>query len=90
MLSHRNLVTNILQALKIVEIKPGQRCLSILPISHIFERMAGHYTMLYAGVSIYYAESLQTIPRDLLEARPDLLWPCRGSSRSSIPGCASR
>jgi long-chain acyl-CoA synthetase len=73
MLSHRNLVTNILQALKIVEIKPGQRCLSILPISHIFERMAGHYTMLYAGVSIYYAESLQTIPRDLLEARPDLL-----------------
>jgi len=73
MLSHGNLVTNILQSLAVLEVKPGQRCLSILPLSHIFERMAGHYTMFHAGVSIYYAESLQTVPRDLQEVRPHLL-----------------
>ena len=73
MLSHGNLVSNILSALGILEVKPGWRCLSMLPLSHIFERMAGHYTMLHAGVAIYYAESLQTIPRDILEVRPDLL-----------------
>ena len=73
MLSHGNLVTNVLQGLQILEVKPGQRCLSLLPLSHIFERMAGHYTMFHAGVSIYYAENLQTIPRDLLEVRPHIL-----------------
>jgi long-chain acyl-CoA synthetase len=73
MLSHGNLVTNILQGLSVLDVRPGQRCLSILPLSHIFERMGGHFTMFHAGVSIYYAESLQTIPRDLLEVRPDIL-----------------
>jgi long-chain acyl-CoA synthetase len=54
-------------------LEPGQRCLSLLPLSHIFERMGGHYTMLHAGVSIYYAESLQTLLRDLQEVRPEIL-----------------
>jgi long-chain acyl-CoA synthetase len=71
--SHGNVTANILQALTVLYIKPGQRCLSILPLSHIFERMGGHYTMFHAGVSIYYAENIQTIPRDLLEVCPDLL-----------------
>ena len=73
MLSHGNVAGNIVQALKVLEITAGQKALSILPLSHIFERMGGHYAMLHAGVRIYYAESLQTIPRDLLEVRPELL-----------------
>jgi long-chain acyl-CoA synthetase len=73
MLSHGNLASNVLNALAVMEVKPGQCCLSILPLCHIFERMAGNYTMFHAGVAIYYAESMQTIPRDLLEVRPQVL-----------------
>jgi len=73
MLTHGNLVSNVLNALNAMEVKAGQRCLSILPLSHIFERMAGHYSMYHAGVAIYYGESLQTVPRDLLEVRPEVL-----------------
>jgi len=73
MLSHGNLVTNVLNALAVMDVEAGQCCLSILPLCHIFERMAGNYTMFHAGVAIHYAESMQTIPRDLLEVRPQVL-----------------
>jgi long-chain acyl-CoA synthetase len=73
MLSHRNVVSNALAGLRIFQPSPGERILSVLPLSHIFERTCGHYIMLYAGVGIYYAESFQTIPRDLQEVRPEVL-----------------
>jgi len=73
MLSHGNVASNIVAGLAAMEVEPGQRCLSLLPMSHIFERMGGHYTMFHAGVSIYYAESLQTAARDLVEVRPEIL-----------------
>jgi long-chain acyl-CoA synthetase len=73
MLSHGNLATNVHDALAVMAVQPGQCCLSILPLCHIFERMAGNYTMFYAGIAIYYAESMQTIPQDLLDVRPQVL-----------------
>jgi long-chain acyl-CoA synthetase len=73
MLSHGNLASNVLDALAAFDVQAGQCCLSILPLCHIFERMAGNYTMFHAGVAIYYAENMQTIPRDLLEVRPQVL-----------------
>ena len=73
MLSHGNVVSNVLAALKVLQPLPGERALSILPLSHIFERTGGHYLMLHCGVSIYYAENFQTLPRDLLAVRPQLL-----------------
>jgi long-chain acyl-CoA synthetase len=73
MLSHGNVVSNALAGLKVLQPQPGDRLLSILPLSHIFERTGGHYIMLYCGVSIYYAESLQTVARDLQEVRPQVL-----------------
>jgi long-chain acyl-CoA synthetase len=73
MLSHGNVIANVHAALDILRPAPGERLLSILPLSHIFERTCGHYIMFYAGVGIHYAESLQTIPRDLLEVRPQIL-----------------
>lgn len=73
MLSHGNVAANVLHALAVLEIKAGHRCLSILPLSHIFERMGGHFTMFHAGASIHYGESLQTLARDLLEVRPEIL-----------------
>jgi len=73
MLTHGNLVSNIQSALALLPIHAGRRCLSFLPLSHIFERMAGHYTMFSAGVAIYYAEDLAALPQAFLEVRPQVL-----------------
>jgi long-chain acyl-CoA synthetase len=47
--------------------------LSFLPLSHIFERMAGHYLMFRTGTTIAYAESIDTVPINMSEVRPTLL-----------------
>jgi long-chain acyl-CoA synthetase len=47
--------------------------LSFLPLCHIFERMAGLYAMLAAGVTIAYAESFESVPRNVLEVHPTLV-----------------
>jgi long-chain acyl-CoA synthetase len=73
MLSHGNIISNVHAALDVLRPAVGERVLSVLPLSHIFERTCGHYIMFHSGVGIYYAESLQTIPRDLVEVRPNIL-----------------
>ena len=69
MLSHRNLVTNTIDALESLEITPSDLHLSWLPLSHSFERLAGHYIMLHAGVSIAYAESIEKVVDNMREVR---------------------
>jgi long-chain acyl-CoA synthetase len=73
MLTHGNIVSNIEAALAVLPIGPTDSCLSFLPLCHIFERMAGHYTMFLAGATIAYAESVESVPQNLLEVRPTLL-----------------
>jgi long-chain acyl-CoA synthetase len=73
MLSHGNIVSNVLAALSVFPIGPTDSCLSFLPLCHIFERMAGHFTMMHAGASVAYAESMDTVPDNLAEVRPTLL-----------------
>ena len=73
MLTHGNLVSNVHAGLTYLKLVPGERILSILPLSHIFERCCGHYIMYHGGVAIYYAENLQTIARDLWEVKPHVL-----------------
>jgi len=73
MLTHGNLVTNVLAAESTVEMDANERALSFLPLTHIFERMAGHFLMFHIGASIYYAESVNTVAADLLEVRPTLM-----------------
>jgi long-chain acyl-CoA synthetase len=73
MLSHGNIISNIDSGLVHLELVRGERSLSILPLSHIFERTCGHFAMLFGGVSIYYAENLQTIARDIAEVKPHVL-----------------
>ena len=73
MLTHGNLVSNVLASLEAVTMESGHRCLSFLPLTHIFERMAGQFLMLHIGASIYYAESVATVPADLLVVQPTVL-----------------
>ncbi len=73
MLTHGNLVSNVERTLQLLQIQRGDRCLSFLPLSHILERMAGHYSMMRIGASIYYAESIATVGDDLQATKPTLI-----------------
>jgi len=73
MLTHANFCANIVAALNAVRIGPSDSSLSWLPLAHSFERMAGHYTMLYGGATINYVEALHTIAQDLREVRPTIV-----------------
>lgn len=72
-LTHDNFVSNIVNVTKIVYFGPEDICLSFLPLSHVLERMAGYYSMLYRGVAIYYARRFDTIGEDLALARPTMM-----------------
>lgn len=73
MLSHANISTNCEAGLKVLDLGPSDTCLSFLPLSHIFERMAGFYTMLTAGVTTAFARSMDTVAADAAEVRPTII-----------------
>jgi len=70
MLTHDNLFSNVEAARRVLPFTDSEVSLSFLPLSHIFERMAGHYLMQAVGASIAYAESNETVPDNLAEVRP--------------------
>lgn len=72
-LSHGNFMSNVRACLEVYDIGPNDTCLSFLPLSHVFERMAGFYTMMTAGVSIAYAESIEAVPDNLREVSPTVV-----------------
>lgn len=69
MLSHNNLITNVIASGEVCPVNMEHKVLSFLPLSHIFERMLV-YLYLYVGAGIYYAESLETIGDNLKEVKP--------------------
>jgi len=71
MLSHRNVLSNVMACIPCFP--PGEklRALSFLPLNHIFERMVT-YLYLFRGSSIYYAESFDTIGDNLKEVQPQI------------------
>lgn len=72
-LTHNNIVQNFLGILDIIPINKNDTSLSFLPLSHIFERTVGFYCVLGVGAQIYYAESIDTVARDLLIAKPTFI-----------------
>ncbi|MBY0482889.1 MAG: long-chain fatty acid--CoA ligase [Chitinophagaceae bacterium] len=72
MLSHKNIYTNVYFSKESFPFNdaPESKVLSFLPLNHIFEKMVT-YIYLFSGISIYYAESLDTIGENLKEVQPD-------------------
>jgi hypothetical protein len=68
-LSHRNVVHNIKSILALLPLEPGNRVLSFLPFSHVFERTTC-YAYLAFGVSVYFSERKETFAQDFHSARP--------------------
>jgi len=73
MLSHNNLVSNVIASFSRLPIEEGKSTvLSFLPVCHVFERML-HYLYIYAGLTIYYAESIEKISENIKEVNPDFM-----------------
>ncbi len=71
MLSHSNMVSNVLDSMERVPVDKQAKALSFLPVCHVFERMI-LYLYQYIGVSIYFAESLETVGDDIKDVKPNL------------------
>jgi long-chain acyl-CoA synthetase len=72
MLTHRNILSNLTAAMAVLQIRGEDEPLSFLPLSHVFERLA-LYLFLLLGCRVSFAESLQTVSRDLVRVRPTFM-----------------
>jgi long-chain acyl-CoA synthetase len=72
MLSHLNLMTNVRSTQRVLELTPDDVALSFLPLSHSYERLV-FYQYLNQGMTVAFAESLQTVARDLAAVRPTVM-----------------
>ena len=73
MLSHKNIVSNVLNSASRIPFTAGaSRAISFLPICHIFERMI-LYIYQYYGVSVYFGESIDKISDNIKEVRPTVM-----------------
>lgn len=73
MLSHNNLVSNVMDTVSgLPFLKDINNVLSFLPVCHVFERML-HYLYIYSGITIYYAQSIEKIGDNVKEVKPDFM-----------------
>ncbi len=73
MLTHRNLTSNMFACARSISFSEKDNILSFLPLCHSYERMAGYYTAMSCGVRIAFAESIDSVPENLLEIRPTVM-----------------
>lgn len=72
MLSHNNIISNVIDTGEKYSFSPKDSCLSVLPLSHIFERSA-MYLYIFHGLSVNYADSIEKVPENLSEVQPTIL-----------------
>ena len=72
MLSHSNVISQITTLRDQLPIGVDDRAISFLPLCHVFERMIEYFYM-FKGVSIYYAQSLETLGDDLKKIQPTIM-----------------
>ncbi len=71
MLSHKNMIFNVLSIPTLIGLKKGDRILSILPVWHIFER-ANDYAMVNSGAAIYYT-NVRDLRDDFTKVKPTFM-----------------
>ncbi len=73
MLSHKNIVSNVIDSNSRIPFGDGDnKVISFLPVCHVFERML-HYLYIHNGLTIYFAESIEKIGENLKEVQPNLM-----------------
>lgn len=73
MLTQKNLSSNLMAMCSLVEMKPADKFLSVLPIHHTYECTCGLLCPVYSGSSVHYARSLKTIVDDLQNVKATIL-----------------
>ncbi len=73
MLTHKNILSNCEDGSAYVPVNDTFIALSFLPLSHVFERTSGYYGMLFFGVTIAYAESIDKIVDNMAEVKPFIM-----------------
>ena len=71
MLSHNNIISQIIAATHLAPVNENSRALSFLPLNHVYERTLS-YLYMSKGVSIYYAESIEKVADNLKEVKPEI------------------
>jgi len=72
MLTHGNIVSNVIATKGWIGLDPTDRLLSFLPLSHVFERVV-LFRCLFDGVSVYFAETMTSLARDLQRVKPTVM-----------------
>ena len=70
MLSNKNLLSNIYGVSRVQKDIENETFLSFLPLSHVLERMAGHFYPMFCNSTIYYAESMETVAENMSDVSP--------------------
>ena len=73
MLTHANFISNLQACKSLIDVGETDVLLSFLPLSHVFERLGGHYVPLFSGAKIAYAESTFTVARNMQEVSPTVM-----------------
>lgn len=73
MLSHENILYNLEGILDAYEVYESDVLLSVLPLSHMFERTGGYYLPLKAGATVIYARGINELAADLAEQKPTIV-----------------
>lgn len=73
MLHQKGFMHDIVSAESVLGLQKEDIFLSFLPLSHLYERIAGHYCPIWKGASIAYAESIESVPQNILEIKPTVI-----------------
>lgn len=73
MLTHENFLSNCRAIQQVIPVGEEDKTLSFLPLSHVFERTAGYYFVLFVGGTIAYAENMDRVAANLLETHPTIV-----------------
>ena len=73
MLTHANFIFNLQACKSLIDVSEADVLLSFLPLSHVFERLGGHYVPLFSGAKIAYAESTFTVAQNMGEVSPTVM-----------------